>query len=388
MVPWLDEWCIRRPLLGRQHKWRWTDIFFRSFTPSQIPDHFNIVPLPSKISSWLILLLERLPVKEQLLEIHTQIKLRRGQYGKTTAYQLEFSRMISSTTLPEVNESEPWEPLPWISVKGYFQDHLTEPWLKEQSELPFHMSHRPSRKMSGQIQQKMKTTNLEDFYWGSTEPKKTASQIKKNKSPSPSALLLKSTEIGGFFYACRSCEYLMVPQVKKKRTNILRLRCLRFLKYGRELQHSDPYLECTDCVSINFEWQKRYKRNDTVTQLASEHTIIFPVQQWNALVKRIRKYPGSTGDTPVPAVWKNHKIDHVVWSHDHRIPIEWFPIGKFSINGNHLSIRQYSSISRYCEDRSIGQYSSIEKYSSIGRYWENHLSIWQQSPIRRYCKNR
>ena len=48
-----------------------------------------------------------------------------------------------------------------------------------------------------------------------------------------------------------------------------------------------------------------------VTQLPSEHIIIFPVRQWSALVKRIRKYPGSTGDTPVSAVWKNHKIEHV-----------------------------------------------------------------------------
>ena len=28
-------------------------------------------------------------------------------------------------------------------------------------------------------------------------------------------------------------------------------------------------------------------------------------------MKLIRKYPGSTGDTPVSAVWKNHKIEHV-----------------------------------------------------------------------------
>ena len=28
-------------------------------------------------------------------------------------------------------------------------------------------------------------------------------------------------------------------------------------------------------------------------------------------MKRIRKYPGSTGDTHVSSVWKNHKIEHV-----------------------------------------------------------------------------
>ena len=103
----------------------------------------------------------------------------------------------------------------------------------------------------------------------------------------------------------------MVPQAKKIRTKIMRLRCLRFFKDGRELQHSDSYLEYVDCVSITFEWQKKDKRNDTVTQLTLEHIILCPVRQWDALVKRIRKYPGSTGDTPVSEVWKNHKIEHV-----------------------------------------------------------------------------
>ena len=46
-------------------------------------------------------------------------------------------------------------------------------------------------------------------------------------------------------------------------------------------------------------------------QLDSEHIILCPVRQWDALVKCIRKYPGSTGDTPVSEVWKNHKIEHV-----------------------------------------------------------------------------
>jgi len=43
--------------------------------------------------------------------------------------------------------------------------------------------------------------------------------------------------VGGFFFACRSCEYLKVPQAEKRRTDILRLRNLRFFKCGRELPH-------------------------------------------------------------------------------------------------------------------------------------------------------
>ena len=73
---------------------------FCSFTPLHIPDHFEIVPMPIEISSWMILLLQRLPVKEQLLEIHTQTKIGLGQGGKITADQLKLLRMSSSTTLP------------------------------------------------------------------------------------------------------------------------------------------------------------------------------------------------------------------------------------------------------------------------------------------------
>ena len=83
--------------------------------------------------------------------------------------------------------------------------------------------------------------------------------------------------IRGFFIAGSSCEYMKVTQAEKRRTDILRLRCTRFSKDGRELQHSDPNLEYADCVSINFEWQKKDERNDTVTQMVSEHIILCPV---------------------------------------------------------------------------------------------------------------
>ena len=61
---------------------------FRSFIPSQNPDHLEIVPLPRKISYWMISLLKRLPVKEQLWERHTRTMLGRGQGGITTTDQL------------------------------------------------------------------------------------------------------------------------------------------------------------------------------------------------------------------------------------------------------------------------------------------------------------
>ena len=42
--------------------------------PSQLPPHFQVVPVPSKIKSLLISLLQQLPEKEQLREPHMKTK--------------------------------------------------------------------------------------------------------------------------------------------------------------------------------------------------------------------------------------------------------------------------------------------------------------------------
>ncbi len=44
---------------------------FHAFCPSQIPSHFRIVPLPRKITSWLIALLQKLPVSQQCNKVDT-----------------------------------------------------------------------------------------------------------------------------------------------------------------------------------------------------------------------------------------------------------------------------------------------------------------------------
>jgi hypothetical protein len=117
--------------------------------------------------------------------------------------------------------------------------------------------------------------------------------------------------IGGFFFACRSCEYLKVPQAEKRRTDILKLRNIRFFKGGKLLPHWHPHLERADCVSLTFEMQKKDEKSDTVNQLASGDILLCPVRIWAAIVRRIRGYPGANDDTPVSAVWRNGRIEHV-----------------------------------------------------------------------------
>ena len=50
---------------------------------------------------------------------------------------------------------------------------------------------------------------------------------------------------------------------------------------------------------------------DTVTQMASGDRFLCPVRLDAALLRRIRSYPGSSDDTPMSAVWRNDRIEHI-----------------------------------------------------------------------------
>ena len=145
---------------------------FCSHCPSQIPDHFKIVPLPKEISSWLISKLQRLPVKEQLRERHTRTKLGRCEDGPPTASPSESKGMSSSIFSQRASGLSSWERLPWLSVKGDFLHNIMGPWLKKQSEAPSHMCVRPSGKTTGQTLQEMKMASLANFYRSNTAASK------------------------------------------------------------------------------------------------------------------------------------------------------------------------------------------------------------------------
>ena len=70
-----------------------------SLVSEQMPEHFNIVPLPSKIVSWLTSQLQRLPVKEQLREKRKRTKIGRGEDGSNTATPLELPQTSTLISL-------------------------------------------------------------------------------------------------------------------------------------------------------------------------------------------------------------------------------------------------------------------------------------------------
>ena len=159
----------------------------RTFVPSQVPRHFEIVPLPSKISSWLTSLLQKLPVKEQLLEQHTRTKLGRFPDGSNMPIRSASSMTTSSTTSQEAKESSSWEPLPWLCGKQDFQEKLMIPWLKAQSEIPSHMWFRPSGTTTDRTLPRTRMASLADFYLVSSEDSDTKTPIQSSRKPSPSS---------------------------------------------------------------------------------------------------------------------------------------------------------------------------------------------------------
>ncbi|KAL9183869.1 hypothetical protein ACHAXT_004725 [Thalassiosira profunda] len=75
----------------------------------------------------------------------------------------------------------------------------------------------------------------------------------------------------------------------------------------RDFDRANP----TKDEDVTFEWQKKDEKEDTVTHMASGDILLCPVKQWAAVVRRILGYPGATADTPVSAVWRYGRIEHI-----------------------------------------------------------------------------
>jgi hypothetical protein len=103
---------------------------------SWLPQCFQIVPLPNKISSWLTSLLQRLPVREQLREALTRTMLGHGTNSPCPLEPSALAMMSSSTSLQDPSKVRSLAPFPWLSGKDGFLQQLMTPWLWELSKVP------------------------------------------------------------------------------------------------------------------------------------------------------------------------------------------------------------------------------------------------------------
>ena len=128
---------------------------------------------------------------------------------------------------------------------------------------------------------------------------------------SETQIAIRKLAINACFFACRSCEYLKVPNAEKKKTDILKLKDIRFFKDGSDLDHNNPHLEHADSVSLTFGNQKNGIKDDTVTHQRKGDTLFCPVRILAKITKRIRNYEGSSDNTPISAIWRNKKLNHI-----------------------------------------------------------------------------
>ena len=193
--------------------------------------------------------------------------------------------------------------------------------------------------------------------------------------------------VGGFFFACRSCEYLKVPQSEKRRTDILRLRCIRFFKDGKELPHDHPDLERAGVVSVTFEKQKKDEKMDTVNLLASGELILCPVRTWAKIVKRIRGYPNSSDNTPVSAVWENGRVAHVTSNMMiNALEDAADAVGRDKLNIKRGEIGTHSIRSGAAMAMFLGEVS-VERIKMIGRWNSTVFLRYIRKQVEQFSQN-
>jgi hypothetical protein len=112
-------------------------------------------------------------------------------------------------------------------------------------------------------------------------------------------IALSQLTIGAAFFACRSCEYSIIPKTEERRTKLLCLRNIRFFKDGHLISAPLASLELTDSVTITFEMQKNDDKFETVIYGWTDDPVLCPVLQWARLANCIWSYEGTTRDTPV-----------------------------------------------------------------------------------------
>jgi hypothetical protein len=69
-------------------------------------------------------------------------------------------------------------------------------------------------------------------------------------------IALAQLSIDAAFFACHSCEYLMVPRQYEKQTKLLCLQNIRFSENRNLTSVPSAELESADSVAITFKMQK------------------------------------------------------------------------------------------------------------------------------------
>lgn len=119
-------------------------LFLSIIAPQQIPNNFEIKPVPKEIASFITSILQLLPVQKQRLSQPKPSDIARGNVG-VLSYCLSESqqaRTLKVSLSSRKTSSAP--PLPKLSEKPPSLQEINKSWLLTQSQPPSHMWYRPS----------------------------------------------------------------------------------------------------------------------------------------------------------------------------------------------------------------------------------------------------
>ena len=122
--------------------------FLLATVPQQLPKNFEINPLPKEITCWLLSMLRKLPKTELWLKQQNPSELAVGNIGTLTWLASE-SKMSSLQDFLKSYKTQSYQGLHKRLDKAPSLQEIINNWLKEQSQPPSHMWHRPSGQTTG-----------------------------------------------------------------------------------------------------------------------------------------------------------------------------------------------------------------------------------------------
>ncbi len=151
-------------------------------SPKQMPKYFKISPLPNEISSWLTSLLQQLPVREQLRELHMTTKLDLGEMGNILPVHW-MQQLLHGWTQIRVENSHAQGFCHGCQIWTILRETLWDTgWGNSQG---YHLTCGTGLPgwRADRTQQRIEFMNIASFYQDSSEPFKMKIPSKPSKKP-------------------------------------------------------------------------------------------------------------------------------------------------------------------------------------------------------------
>ena len=126
-------------------------IFSSFFHPQDMPC-FRRVQVPKEISAFVCSILQTLPKRKQILEVHTNSGLQIGENGRNSLSASGLAAIDTWKLFPPSEDKPCSEPLQASSDKDSTREAALRHWLQAQSSAPLDMYHRDSSQLDSLIQ--------------------------------------------------------------------------------------------------------------------------------------------------------------------------------------------------------------------------------------------